>query len=256
MSGIILKNVYFSYGEQPILKDITLSFKKGTFNAVIGPNGAGKTTLLRMISGYLKPTGGNATLNGVPLHTIPVKKLAKYMALVPQSSSMDYHFTVEDIVLTGRHVHISKLRGETQDDYEIGRRAMEQVNILHLKDRSVTTLSGGEWQRMIIARAICQQSEIILLDEPVSNLDILNQVEILKTIQRTVEQTGITAICVLHDLSLTLNFCDTVTVIANNRLFAHGKPKDILTQENILSVYGMETSIVQHEGGTYVLPKY
>lgn len=254
--SIVLKNVTFSYEEKPVLKDISLKFEKGTFNAIIGPNGAGKTTLLRIISGYLKPDSGAATLNGVDVHTITVKNLAKKMALVPQNSHMDFDFTVQDIVLSGRHAHISKFRGEQDNDYKISNDAMKQTGIYELKNRSVMTLSGGEWQRMIIARAICQQSEIMLLDEPVSNLDMANQAEILKTVKDAVVGTGITAICVLHDLSLAMNFCDNTAIISNNELFAFGKTKDVLKKENILTVYGTDTEIVDAGGYTYVLPKY
>lgn len=254
--GLEIKNVRFSYdGQTDVLKDIDINIRPGGMYGIVGPNGAGKTTLLRIISGYLKPGEGRVTLDGQDIQKFSRRQMARRMALVPQFSGMEYNFTVRDIVLTGRFAHVSRLKTETKADYRIAAQAMEKTGIAHLKDRSVLSLSGGEWQRMIIARALCQQSDMILLDEPVSHLDMLHQVQLLKSVRSLIGEMGLTAVTVLHDLSLAYNFCDTVFLMLQGRVIAAGAPNDVLKEERIREVFGLPVQIYHSGDNTFVLPK-
>jgi iron complex transport system ATP-binding protein len=253
--GLEIQNVRFSYdGQTDVLKDISLRIRPGGMAGIVGPNGAGKTTLLRIISGYLQPESGTVTLEGQDIRGFSRRQMARRMALVPQFSGMEYDFTVKDIVLTGRFAHISRLKAETRTDYGIAAQAMARAGIAHLKDRSVLSLSGGEWQRMIIARALCQQSDMMLLDEPVSHLDMRHQVQLLKTVRSLCDEGGITAVTVLHDLSLTYNFCDTVFLLQEGRLAAAGAPKEVLTPDTIEKVFGQAVYFARMAEKTYILP--
>lgn len=254
--GLAIEGVRFAYAGGPdVLRHIDARIEKGGFFGIVGPNGAGKTTLLRILSGYLKPQEGRVLLGGADVSGLGAREIARRMALVPQFSGMDYDFTVQDIVLTGRNPHISRLKGETKDDYDIANEAMRRAGLLEFKNRSVLSLSGGEWQRMIVARAICQQSDFILLDEPVSHLDIRHQVDLLKTVRELVEEEGITAVAVLHDLSLTCNFCDWVMLLEQGRVYASGSPEEVLTEENIAAVYGLAVHLTRLDGRLYILPR-
>ncbi len=180
--GICIRNLDCGVGDTPILHDISLTLNTGMIG-IIGPNGAGKTTLLRTISGYLKPERGSVEIDGTNVREIGVKALAKKMALVPQNYALEYDFTVLETVLMGRNPHKKTFEGDSMEDIRLARAAIAKTGIAHLENRSVIGLSGGEWQRMIIARALTQQSSILLLDEPVSSLDIKHQVGILSLVR-------------------------------------------------------------------------
>ena len=247
------KNISFEIDGTQILKDVSFLFESG-FIGIIGPNGAGKTTLLRMISGYLKPTGGSVLLDGVNILKADVRTRAQKMALVPQNYAMEYDFTVLETVLMGRNPHKKIFESDTREDFELAAECIRKAGIENLKNRSVLGLSGGEWQRMIIARALCQQSSILLLDEPVSSLDIKHQVGILDMVWELTRKHGLIAICVLHDLNLTYNYCDRVLLMQEGAIFAEGTSADVLTQKNVEEVYGARVEIIRNGNGVYVLP--
>lgn len=247
------KNIFFEIDDIKILRDVSFRFDGG-FIGIIGPNGAGKTTLLRMISGYQKPTGGSVLLDGVDIREIDTRTRAKKMALVPQNYALEYDFTVMETVLMGRNPHKKIFESDTKDDFELASDCIRKAGIEHLKNRSVLGLSGGEWQRMIIARALCQQSGIMLLDEPVSSLDIRHQVGILDMVWELTRKNGLIAVCVLHDLNLTYNYCDRVFLMREGEMFSDGTPEDVLTRQNIQEVYGANVEILRNGKGVYVLP--
>ena len=251
--GIEGRNIGFEVDGNRILKDVSFDFNKG-FIGVIGPNGAGKTTLIRMISGYQKPTCGSVLLDGVDIHRLDMRTRARKMALVPQSYAMEYDFTVLETVLMGRNPHKKLFEVDTKEDFELATECIRKTGIEHLKNRSVLGLSGGEWQRMIIARALCQQSRILLLDEPVSSLDIRHQVGILDMVWELTQKNGLIAVCVLHDLNLTYNYCDRVVLMQEGEIFSDGTPKDVLTKEHVEEVYKARVEILRNGKGVYVLP--
>lgn len=257
MSQIDIQSVSYSYDKQTnALQNIALDIKEGEFFGIIGPNGSGKTTLLKCISGYLTPDSGQVLLDGRDVQTMRTREIAKTMALVQQHASMEYDFTVQDIVLTGRNPHLKRMQTETSQDYAIAKTAMQRAEILPLKDRMVTELSGGEWQRMILARALAQQAGIMLLDEPVAGLDIKHQVAFLRTAKQLGTSEHFSVICILHDLNLALQYCDRIALISHGTLHSLGTPKQVLTKENLESVYGIPVNIIKNEGETFILPKY
>jgi iron complex transport system ATP-binding protein len=252
---ISVRQISFTYDPPRwALSNVSFDIPAGRFCGIIGPNGSGKTTLLKCISGYIKPDFGSVTVGGRDVTTMPAREVARRMALVQQHAALEYEFTVGDIVLTGRNPHLSRWRGESKDDYAIAMNALEAAGIAHLKDRLVTELSGGEWQMMILARALTQQADIMLLDEPVTGLDIRHQVHIMGTVKRLAAQRGISVVCVLHDLNLALTYCDQIVLMQDGSLAAVGLPADVLTRDRLESVYGTKLHIIESDGQTFLLP--
>jgi iron complex transport system ATP-binding protein len=251
--GITGKNISFSIDQNQILRNVSFDFESG-FIGIIGPNGAGKTTLLRMISGYLVPDAGSVMLDGADIRSIDVKTRARKMALVPQNYALEYDFTVLETVLMGRNPHKRLFEADTKEDYALAMDSIRKAGIEHLKDRSILGLSGGEWQRMVIARALCQQSGILLLDEPVSSLDIRHQVGILDMVWELTRKKDLIAVCVMHDLNLTYNYCDRVFLMKDGCVYAKGTPEEVLTRQKVQDVYGVKVEILRNAGSVYVLP--
>ncbi len=251
--GIVGRNIRFEIDGNRILNDVSFDFESG-FIGIIGPNGAGKTTLLRMISGYLKPDSGSVLLEGTDICAIDIKTRARKMALVPQNYALEYDFTVIETVLMGRNPHKRMFEADTKEDYALAMDSIRKAGIEHLKDRSILGLSGGEWQRMVIARALCQQSGILLLDEPVSSLDIRHQVGILDMVWELTRKHGLLAICVMHDLNLTYNYCDRVFMMKEGSIYSKGTPEEVLTREKVQEVYDVKVRILRSGKSVYVLP--
>lgn len=247
-----IKEIDSYYGKEKILESIGLIAEKG-FMGIIGPNGCGKTTLLRSISRVLKPLRGTVLLDGADIYELNAKDVAKDMAVVPQDNPLKFDFTVMDMVLMGRNPHLGRFEMESSDDVEIAKRAMEFTNILHLAERPVTELSGGERQMVTIARALAQEPKILLLDEPTSHLDIKHQVEILNLIKRL--SNDLVVIGVFHELNLASRYCDELILLSKGKVFVTGKPEEVITAENIESVYGIKVIVKQDSGGLIVHPK-
>ena len=251
--GIELKDVRCGTNGTEILKGISLRVDHGMLG-LIGPNGAGKTTLLRTISGYLRPEVGKVLLDGVPVHETDIRTRARKMALVPQNYAMEYDFTVLETVLMGRNPHKKLFEADTKEDVALARECIARAGIAALEGRSVIGLSGGEWQRMIIARALCQQSNILLLDEPVSNLDIKHQVGILGTVRQLVRENGLICICVLHDLNLAMHYCDRIALMKEGGVFCTGSPEEVMRKQVLERVYETEIRILKEGKETFILP--
>ncbi|AGI40158.1 ABC transporter [Thermoclostridium stercorarium subsp. thermolacticum DSM 2910] len=235
--SVSVENLNFSYGDRKVLENICARFKPGTVNGLLGPNGSGKTTLLKNIASILKPEKNAVYINFKDIAKMTSAEIAKELALVPQSTHIEFDFTVEDIVMMGRTPHIKGFSNETEEDREIVRWALETTGVSHLKDRSIRSISGGELQRVIIARALAQKTPIILLDEPVSQLDIHHQLSIMETITRLAHEQGLTVVTVLHDLNLAAEYCDTVYLLKGGRIVCGGTPKEVLTYQVIEEVY-------------------
>lgn len=255
MTDIHVQSVSYSYAPpQYALHDVSFDVPAGRFCGIIGPNGSGKTTLLKCISGYLKPETGGVYIGEKDVTTLSTREVARRMALVQQHAALEYDFTVGDIVLTGRNPHIRRWRGETEEDYAMADRALKEAGITHLKDRLVTELSGGEWQMMILARALTQQADIMLLDEPVTGLDIRHQVHIMATVKRLAAERGISVVCVLHDLNLALSYCDQLVLLKDGEVFAEGTPDTVLVRDTLETVYHTKIHILADGGRTFILP--
>lgn len=239
-----------------VLRGVSLSFDKGMLTGILGPNGSGKTTLIKALSGALKPRSGHVLLEGRDVREYPARELARRMSVVPQSTRTDFDMTALDVALMGRQPYIRRFERESEEDIRIAREALERTDVLRYQDTPVTALSGGELQRVIIARALTQQAGVMLLDEPVSSLDIHHTARILALTRDLVRERGVCAVCVLHDLSLAGWFCDRIALMRAGEVFAFGTPTEVLTGANIREVYGVDADIVREGERVRVLPRY
>ncbi len=236
----------YSYGNYRVLENIFFQTSKGECVGIIGPNGSGKSTLLKMLSKVMKPASGSIVLCGKELKQISLGELARNMAVVPQETNIDFDFTCLEIVLMGRHPHMGRFAIEGKAEYDIARQSMELTNTWHLKDRNISELSGGERQRVIIARALTQEPSILLLDEPVSHLDINHQIEIMDLVERLKKSRGLLVIVVIHDLNLASRYCDRLILLNDNTIQAAGTPAEVLTRENIRKAFRTNVLVRRH----------
>lgn len=234
---ICLQHITVSYGERRILDDLDLSFGEGRITAVMGPNGCGKTTLLRLVDGLLEPSAGRVLIDGMAVQDYPARQLAQKVAFVRQHQRTDFEFSAFETVLMGRNPYQHRLQNESQEDWDIVERCMKQTGTWHLRLAKPAQMSGGELQRVMIARALAQQTPVLLMDEPVSNLDIAHQIEVMRLLR---DASGKTVLIVLHDLNLALRFCDDLLLLHDSRYVYHGPVAGGLTPENIQAVYGVE----------------
>ncbi len=238
---IELKHIQVSYGKREILHDIDATIAPGRITAVMGPNGCGKTTLLRCIGGLLEPTSGSVGIDGQEVGSYSARALAQKVAFVRQQAQTDFEFSAFETVLMGRNPYQHHLQNESQKDWDIVEQCMKQTNTWHLRLAKPAEMSGGEMQRVMIARALAQQTPVLLMDEPVSNLDIAHQLEIMRLL-RTTDKT---VVIVIHDLNLALQFCDDLMLIHNGALLFHGRMADGLTTENIATAYGVKSHMAE-----------
>lgn len=231
-----------SIGATPILKSVDLQVHRGEFVGLIGPNGSGKSTLLRCIYRDLRPDKGILKLGGVDLSGLRARQVARLMAIVLQESTVDFEFSVYEIVAMGRSPHKGFLERDTREDVEIIEAALEQVQMLELAHRSFVTLSGGEKQRVLVARAVAQRAELLVLDEPTNHLDIRHQLELLE-LTKTLETTVLAA---LHDLNLAAMYCDRLYALGEGEIVAQGSPEHVLRPALIRELYGVDCEVQPH----------
>jgi iron complex transport system ATP-binding protein len=236
---LALKNVDVSIGRQKIVQDVTLSVNKGEFVGIIGPNGSGKSTLLRAVYRLIKPSRGAIFLNRENLNNIKLAESARKMGVVGQFNTVNFDFSVLDMVMMGRTPHKQMFGANNREDYQIAWAALEQVGMAGYAQRGFSTLSGGEKQRIVLARALAQQPQILILDEPTNHLDIKYQLQILSI----VKSLGIGILAVLHDLSLAAMHCNKLYVLKEGVVAASGAPEKILTPELIRDVYEIDCDI-------------
>lgn len=249
---LALKNINVQLGGRNIIQDISLSVAKGEFVGIIGPNGSGKSTLLRTIYRIIQPNSGTILLDGQNLKQIKLSESAKKLGVVGQFNSINFDFTVFDMVMMGRTPHKSLLGSDTPDDYKIAMDAIQKVGMEKHTHRSFSTLSGGEKQRIILARALAQQPQLLVLDEPTNHLDIKYQLQILSIVR----SLGIGVLAALHDLSLAAMYCDTLYVVKEGHVIASGIPNKILTPELIRDVYEIECDIQENPVTGYLSITY
>jgi iron complex transport system ATP-binding protein len=224
----------FAYGEVPVIRDFSLTMTRGSFAGLIGPNGCGKSTLLRLLSGVLSPSSGRVVFDGKSLAAIPPRRRATLIAYVPQQQRTVFPFTALEVVLTGRSPYTSRFRFENETDREVALRALEELGASHLAARPVTELSGGEQQMVAVARALAQNADLLLLDEPGASLDLKHRAQLSAALRRLREERGLTALVVTHDLQMLDSSFDSLFVMREGRLVAKGPASDVL-REDILA---------------------
>jgi iron complex transport system ATP-binding protein len=239
-------NVGYAYGTTTILDSISLKLEGGEYAALIGPNGAGKSTLLHLASGTLRPRSGRIDVDGRELGEMPAAQRARQIALVPQTLTLPFAFTVHELVALGRTPYLSPLRGEGEQDQRVIAEALRLTETAHLAGRSALDLSGGERQRVLLAMALAQEPALLLLDEPTANLDIGHQVAMLELLRQVNRTRGLTVLAAIHDLNLAALYFDRLLVLHESRLVADGPPAAVLTPGLIATVYGTSVQIVTH----------
>ncbi|MGD0172422.1 MAG: ABC transporter ATP-binding protein [Halobacteriota archaeon] len=234
------------YLQTQALNSAYLTVQPGEVIGLVGPNGSGKTTLLKAISGVLRPQVGIITLDDVDVYRIKPKRLAQQMAVVPQSTdTFFFDFTVEEVVLMGRSPHINFLGTESTHDFDVVQKALEMTDVARFADRKINELSGGEQQRVIIARALAQEPKILLLDEATSQLDIGIKIEIFDLVRR-LAASGIAVIAAIHDLNLAAQYCDRLLLLKRGEIIADGTVEEVLTQEHIAEAFGVSAFVRKH----------
>jgi iron complex transport system ATP-binding protein len=236
--SINVKNLSHSFGETPVLKNVSFQVPQRDFFIIIGPNGSGKTTLMKVISGILKPQNGELEILDRPIDQYHRKALAKTIAFVPQMTFADFPFTVTEIVLMGRSPYLGMLGIEQKNDLEVANQAIAFTGLENLAHRKLDQLSGGEQQRVFIARAICQEPDIILLDEPTASLDLAYQVRIMDLMEKLKTEKGITVVMVSHDVNLAAMYADHLMLLHKGQVVCQGLPDEVLTYKTLEETYG------------------
>jgi iron complex transport system ATP-binding protein len=251
-----LQDVEHDFGAGPVLRGVSCEVAPGDFLAIIGPNGAGKSTLVRAAAGLLRPRRGRVLLGGQPIETLPRREVARRLALVPQETTLAFPFRALEIVLMGRHPHLGAWQLESGADRELARQALARVGLAGLEERRFHEMSGGERQRLVLARAIAQQAPILLLDEPTAFLDLRHQVAIYD-ILADLSAAGSTVVVVTHDVNLAGAYCRRALALRDGRVRASGPPAEIFRRDLLEEVYGVALRAIENPDGgpPYLAPR-
>ncbi len=243
MTAISFNHVGFGYARRPVLHDLCFEVHAGEILAVVGPNGVGKSTLIKAASGILPLTTGEITIDDVSIHKMTPDQRARRIAVVPQAIRVPGAFNARDVVLMGRTAYLNWFENENQDDYDIAEEVMAKTGTLEYADRLVGELSGGEQQRVLIARALAQSPEVMLLDEPTAHLDLHHQDRILKLVRDLALEQGLAVLMALHDLNLVARFADRVVLLSNGTIHSVGEPCDVLNADLLAEVYAVKIQV-------------
>lgn len=247
--AITLKKLSFSYNGVSVISDINIQFDDQEIVSIVGPNGAGKTTLLKLIGGLLTPSQGTISALGRRIETLNSKDKARLISIVPQNPRLPEKMKVVDFVLLGRNPHLALMEWEGENDLDKAIRSMKLTETYTLAKRELGQISGGELQRAMLAMAITQNSPIMLLDEPTSNLDLSHQGKVMDLIKSNHSQRGGATLIAIHDLTLAAQYADRMILISEGRIFADGTPEMVLTESNIEEAYGTKVTILPHPSG-------
>ena len=234
------------------LRDVTIDVPRRSLTGLLGPNGCGKTTLLRLLAGILTPQSGTVTLKGRPLSDLSRREIARHIAIVPQETHPAFDYTVMEMVLMGRHPHLGPFALEGPADLAIAHNALAATGTAHLADRAYMTLSGGEKQRVIIASALTQSPELLLLDEPTASLDLGYQLEIATLLGTLNRDRGVTLVLATHDLNLAASLCSDLVLLREGRVLAQGPTSEVLTAAMVRRLYGVEADVGFHAGAGHL----
>ena len=254
---LVIDNLSVSYGSRSVLKNVTLKVKSGEVLALIGPNGAGKSTLIRAVSGVIPAVHGKVRTNGDDFDSLNPMQRARYLAVVPQAVSLPPAYTVWETVLLGRTPYLGFIGQTSQVDEDLAWRALKRVSADKLADRRVGELSGGEQQRILLARALCQSTPILLLDEPTAHLDLQYQVSLLDLVHDLANQDKLAVLLALHDLNLAARYADKIALMVAGEIQIVGTPAEVLKPELISQASCLPVQVVEHplNGGPLVLPE-
>lgn len=255
IARLVLAGVVARLGDRAVLDGVDLAVAPGEVVGLLGRNGAGKTTLLRIAAGTRAPDTGRVLLDGRAIGSFERRARARHVALVPQDTQVPFPFSVAELVLMGRTPHLGFLGFESAHDLDVARSAMQRMGIAALADRAVPTLSGGERQLAVVARALAQEPSLLLLDEPTAFLDLRHRLEVL-TVLRELAAGGASALVVSHDLGIAARFCDRLVLLGDGRVLADGPPRDVLSPATLRAAFGIEADIVEARDGTpLVVPR-
>lgn len=238
-----------------VISGFTFSGEAGEITTILGPNGSGKTTLFRCIAGLWKPQRGNVSFRKSDMTRLSAHERARLLAVVPQDHEPPFPYSVFDIVLMGRAGHVAMFSAPSEHDISAAHAAIVSVGIGHLSERPYTKISGGERQLVLIARALAQETPILILDEPTSHLDFRNQIIVLEKVRSIVTEKGLTALMTLHDPNLALLFSHQVVLINEGHLIASGKPQQVVTAEHLQAMYGIPVTVVRNNGTGFICPQ-
>ena len=240
---IKVNDLTYTIGEKQILHNINFQIEKGKIYGILGENGSGKSTLLKTLTRINNVKNGKILLNDKDINHYTSKQLAQTIALVPQQTNLMFDFSALQIALMGRIPYQKPLYSDSEEDLEIVKQSMQLTSTWHLRDMNAQNLSGGEFQRLIIARALAQQTPILMLDEPISSLDIRHQFEIINLLKQINKDTNTTILIIIHDLNLALKYCDEIILLNKGELVAFGESKKVLTEETISQNFGINVEI-------------
>lgn len=246
--NIKTENINVTLEKNNILKGINIEVDNKEFVGIIGPNGSGKSTLLKCIYRILKPSEGVIKLDGIDMKNISIKESSKKLSVLSQHNNYNFDFTVKEIVLMGRAPYKKFMERDNKEDYDIVNDALEKVDMLEFKDRSFQSLSGGEQQRVILARALAQQPKCLILDEPTNHLDIKYQLQLM----RIVKSLNIEVIAAIHDLNIAAMYCDKIYVLKDGKIVKFGKTNEVLTKKLIKDVYEVDADVIINEDRVHI----
>jgi iron complex transport system ATP-binding protein len=229
------------------LVDVSLAVQRGSLTGLLGPNGCGKTTLLKLMAGVLRPRAGTITLAGRAMQSIARRELARQIAVVPQETHPAFDYSVLEMVLMGRHPHLGTFQLEGPEDIAIAHDSLSATGTAHLAERAYMTLSGGEKQRVVIASALAQAPDVLLLDEPTASLDLAYQMEVASLLHRLNRDRGVSMVLATHDLNLAASLCDSLVLVRSGCVLAHGQTRDVLTATMIRQLYDVDADVHVHE---------
>lgn len=244
VEGLEVKGLSAGYGKRLVLKGVSLEAFEGKLVSLLGPNGAGKSTLIKCLAGVLKPKEGGIFLKGRDLRKVGLRELSKLVGYVPQNMRPAFSTTVFEAMLTSRLPHFTW--SPRRVDVEKAEEVMKMLGLEDLVFRKINELSGGECQKVLLAMALVKEPEVLLLDEPTSNLDLKHQIEVMKLIKRVTRERRLVTIASLHDANLALRFADEIALMKNGSIYAIGRPKEVLVPENVREVFGVTATLVKN----------
>jgi iron complex transport system ATP-binding protein len=254
MSAVEIEGLTVKAGLKILVSNVTLAVEAGTWCTVVGPNGAGKTTLVEAVAGLRKPSHGSVSISGRALAEMPERERARRVALVPQQPVIPSGMSVEDYVALGRVAYHGLFRPPSASDRRIVESVLERLSLVDFRERDVMTLSGGERQRMVLARALVQSTAVIVLDEPITGLDLRHQMDMLELLKSEIAQCGLTVVATLHDLTLAGQFADRLVLLDHGHVVLDGAAGDVIRSDELAQCYGMKLRVVDVDGADVVVP--